>query len=62
MDEWLEARRNADMSPNTREVERIVVRSQILPYPGELELQRLSPKDVGSLVQPDTLSSRWIET
>jgi hypothetical protein len=59
MDEWLEARRNTDLSPNTREVERIVVRSQILPYPGELELQRLSPKDVGSLVQPDTLSSRW---
>jgi integrase len=47
--EWLEARRNADISENSRAVEAIIIRSWILPHIGQVPLQRLSARDLDRL-------------
>jgi integrase len=47
--EWLEARQNADLSPNSRAVEAIMVRAWIVPYIGGIGLQQLSARDLDKL-------------
>lgn len=47
--EWLPSRENADVSVNTRDVERLIVDAWILPHIGEVPLQKLSPRDLDRL-------------
>ena len=47
--EWLPARENADLSPNSRDVERVMVRAWILPRIGDVELQKLTPRHLDRL-------------
>lgn len=49
MGEWLPAREGADVSPNTRDVERLIVKAWIVPHIGGIELQRLAPRDLDGL-------------
>jgi integrase len=47
--EWLESRLAADISPGTRDVERTMVESWILPHIGEIVLQKLTARDLDRL-------------
>jgi integrase len=47
--EWLPARENSDLSPNSRDVERVMVRAWIIPRIGDIELQKLAPRDLDRL-------------
>jgi integrase len=47
--EWLPSRANADISPNTRDVEAITVRAWILPHIGHISLQKLAARDIDRL-------------
>jgi integrase len=47
--EWLPSRENADISPNTKDVERIMVRAWILPHIGHISLQKLAALDIDRL-------------
>jgi integrase len=48
-DEWLPSRENADVSPGTRDVEEIMVRSWIVPHIGDVPLQKLTARDLDRL-------------
>jgi integrase len=47
--EWLPARENSDLSPNSRDVERVMVRAWIVPRIGDVELQKLAPRHLDRL-------------
>jgi integrase len=47
--EWLPSRENAELSPNSRDVERVIVRSWIVPHIGSIPLQKLSARDLDKL-------------
>jgi integrase len=47
--EWVPSRANADISPNTRDVERLMVNAWILPHIGDVPLQKLSARHLDSL-------------
>jgi integrase len=47
--EWLESRQTADISPNSRDVERTIAEAWIAPYIGGISLQRLRPRDIDGL-------------
>jgi integrase len=47
--EWLPARDNADISPNTRDVERLMVNAWILPHIGDVPLQKLTARHLDAL-------------
>ena len=47
--EWLASRQNADISDNSRDVEQIMVRSWIVPWIGEVPLQKLSARHLDGL-------------
>lgn len=47
--EWLPSRENADISEGSRDVEQIMVRSWILPWIGDVPLQKLSARDLDRL-------------
>jgi integrase len=47
--EWLEARRSADISPGTLDVERTMVESWICPHIGTIPLQGLAARDLDRL-------------
>jgi integrase len=47
--EWLPSRVNADISPNTRDVEALMVRAWILPHIGHIPLQKLTARDLDRL-------------
>lgn len=49
LDEWLPSRENADLSPNTRDTDRTVVEAWVLPWIGDVPLQRLSPRNLDRL-------------
>lgn len=46
---WLPSRENADISENSRDVERIMVDGWIVPHLGHIELQKLSARDLDQL-------------
>jgi integrase len=47
--EWLPSRETADISPNSRDVEAIIVRAWIVPHLGEIQLQKLTARDLDRL-------------
>jgi integrase len=47
--EWLPARENADISPNTRDVERLMVNAWVLPHIGDVPLQKLTARRLDGL-------------
>jgi integrase len=47
--EWLEARQGADISPGTRDVEQLIVRAWIVPWIGNVPLQKLGARDLDRL-------------
>lgn len=47
--EWLPSRLTADISENTRDVERLIVTSWILPHIGDVPLQKLTPRAIDRL-------------
>jgi integrase len=47
--EWLPSRINADISENTRDVERTIVESWIVPHVGSIPLQSLGARDIDRL-------------
>jgi integrase len=49
LSEWLPARENADVSRGTRDTERTMVSSWILPHIGRVPLQRLAARDLDRL-------------
>lgn len=49
LDEWIPSRENADLSPQTRDTDRTVVESWILPHIGDVPLQRVSPRTLDGL-------------
>jgi integrase len=48
-DEWLPSRLTADISENTRDVERLIVTAWILPAVGGVPLQKLTPRTIDGL-------------
>jgi integrase len=54
--EWLPSRLTADISENTRDVERLIVTSWILPHVGDMPLQKLTPRAIDALYR--TLQER----
>lgn len=48
-DEWLASRENAELSPNSRAVEKIMVRTWVVPYIGTVPLQKLAARDLDKL-------------
>ncbi len=49
LDEWLPSRETADLSETTRDTDRTVVEAWVVPWIGEVPLQRLSPRDLDRL-------------
>lgn len=47
--EWLESRETADISANTRDVDRTVVQAWIVPWIGGIALQELTARDIDKL-------------
>jgi integrase len=47
--EWREMREHADISVNSRDVERIAVDAWIVPHVGSIELQKLTARDIDRL-------------
>lgn len=48
-DEWREARKAANLSENSRDVERLIVDAWIVPHIGDLELQAVTARDLDRL-------------
>jgi integrase len=49
LDEWLDGRDAADISPGTRDLERLIVRVHIVPHVGNVPLQELGTADLRRL-------------
>jgi integrase len=49
LEEWLPSRENADVSTNTRDVDRTIVAAWILPHIGDVPLQKLTARDLDRL-------------
>ena len=49
VEEWLPSRENADISTGTRDTERVIVTSWILPHLGKIPLQKLGARDLDRL-------------
>jgi integrase len=47
--EWIPSRENADLSPQTRDTDRTVVESWIVPHIGDVALQRVTPRTLDRL-------------
>lgn len=49
VNEWLPSRESADISTNTRDVDRTIVEAWLLPHIGDAPLQQLTARDLDAL-------------